>query len=287
MKLLATCTIALLFAANVGAVDLPQEADVPGGIALIPVGDSHKPAPVVRYNNSRVMVIHGDKEWLALVGIPLSVKPGEHVIDIENGDAVTTHQNFRVKDKKYVTQRLTIKDQRKVTPNEEDLKRIGKERVEMDQALAFWNERLLADNLRFDQPIPGKLSSSFGLRRIFNGEPRAPHSGLDISAPQGTPILAPADGNVILIGDFFFNGKSVFIDHGQGLVTMYGHMESINVKDGQAVKRGEQIGTVGMTGRATGPHLHWGVSINDARVDPSLFLSKPTVQEPADVGGDM
>lgn len=207
-----------------------------------------------------------------MVGIPLSAKPGKQVLTIENSGAEPLLKEFEIVDKKYVTQRLTIKDQRKVTPSEEDMVRIDKEKIEISEALALWNEQLLADNLSFTLPAQGKLSSSFGLRRIFNGEARSPHSGLDISAPEGTPIIAPADGKIIRTGDYFFNGNSVFIDHGQGLVTMYGHMATITVNDGQSVKRGEQIGTVGMTGRATGPHLHWGVSLNDARVDPSLFL---------------
>lgn len=254
------------------AMDLPQQANVPGGVVLIPVGNTDSPAPVAHYNNSRVMVVRSEKEWLAMVGIPLSAKPGKQTLEIKNGNTKPLHKEFEIVDKKYVTQRLTIKDQRKVTPSEEDMVRIDKEKVEISQALALWNEQLLADSLNFSLPTQGKLSSSFGLRRIFNGEARNPHSGLDISAPEGAPIVAPADGKVIRTGDYFFNGNSVFIDHGQGLVTMFGHMATITAHDGQTVKRGDPIGTVGMTGRATGPHLHWGVSLNDARVDPSLFL---------------
>jgi murein DD-endopeptidase MepM/ murein hydrolase activator NlpD len=284
MKSFVIFLVFSLISSVVFATDLPQQANVPGGIVLIPVGGTDSPAPIAYYNNSRVMVVRGEKEWLAMVGIPLSAKPGKQTLKIENGDTRPLHKDFEIVDKKYVTQRLTIKDQRKVTPSEEDMVRIDKEKIEINQALALWNEQLLADNLSFSLPTQGKLSSSFGMRRIFNGEARNPHSGLDISTLEGSPIVAPADGKVIRTGDYFFNGNSVFIDHGQGLVTMFGHMATITVHDGQTVKRGEQIGTVGMTGRATGPHLHWGVSLNDARVDPSLFLPKLNAAEPVKPG---
>lgn len=127
-------------------------------------------------------------------------------------------------------------------------------------------------NISLDKPVDGRLSSPFGLRRFFNGEERNPHSGLDFAVPQGTPVKAPADGVVTIVADYFFNGKTVFIDHGQGLVTMYCHLSAFDVQVGDVVKRGQVIGRVGATGRATGPHLHWNVSLNNARVDPALFI---------------
>jgi murein DD-endopeptidase MepM/ murein hydrolase activator NlpD len=180
-----------------------------------------------------------------------------------------------VRAKEYKTQHITIKDKRKVEPNKQDLDRIWREAKIIKRALATWNEQRLA-SFNFLAPVDGRLSSPFGLRRYFNGKPRKPHSGLDIAAPEGSPIRAPADGEVIVTGDYFFNGNTVFLDHGQGLVTMYCHMSRIDVRNGQTVKRGDVIGAVGMTGRVTGPHLHWSTSLNNVRVDPGLFL--PQIQ---------
>ncbi len=118
----------------------------------------------------------------------------------------------------------------------------------------------------------GPLSSKFGVRRFFNGEERNPHSGLDFAVGAGTPIKTPAAGKVILIGNYFFNGNTVFVDHGQGFISMFCHMSKIDVKVGQPLARGDVVGKVGATGRATGPHMHWNISLNDARVDPAIFI---------------
>jgi murein DD-endopeptidase MepM/ murein hydrolase activator NlpD len=170
-----------------------------------------------------------------------------------------------------VTLYHTIKNTRQVEPSQEDLRRIAGEREITRTALASWSEQ--TPQLDFAEPVEGPISSVFGLRRFFNEQPRKPHSGLDIAAAQGTPIRAPAAGTVLHAGEFFFSGNVVYLDHGSGLVTMYAHMDQIDVDTGQQIGRGQVIGAVGMTGRVTGAHLHWGVYLNEAAVDPTLFLA--------------
>ena len=158
-----------------------------------------------------------------------------------------------------------------MNPLPEDLKRINLELAAQNQAYQVFSQNI-PSNIIFDKPVEGPLSSPFGLKRFFNGEARAPHSGLDFAVPTGTPIKAPADGKVILTGNYFFNGNTVFLDHGQGLISMYCHLSVIDVAVGDALVRGEVLGKVGATGRVTGAHLHWNVSLNDARIDPAILI---------------
>jgi len=264
-------TFILLWPPLSSAAALPRSEPVPGGVAAIPlsVGESN-PAPAAYYNGQRVLVLRDQERWLALVGIPLSTKPGRQTLRVKSG-AKTFTQRFTVQAKSYPSQHLTITDKRKVTPSREDLLRIERETGEINAALATWSDTPDVE-MDFIPPAGGPLSSAFGLRRFFNGEARKPHSGLDFAAPLGAPVAAPAPGTVIRVGDYFFNGNTVFLSHGQGLVTLYSHLSRIDVRKGQHVQRGETLGAVGMSGRATGAHLHWGVSLNGALVDPALFL---------------
>jgi murein DD-endopeptidase MepM/ murein hydrolase activator NlpD len=271
--------IALLLPAWCHGFSLAQ-TPVPGGIAAIHLPADTDPASV-RYQQRRVLVTRQQDASYAIVGLALGVEPGTYYLMARTRAQKPLRLPFKVSDKAYETQHLTIKDKRKVNPGKRDLKRIRREQKRIEAALQHWSDSSVA-SLDFHQPVDGPYSSPFGLRRYFNNQPRKPHSGLDIAADAGTPIKAPAPGTVIDTGEFFFNGNTVFIDHGQGLITMYCHMSRIDVKPGQHVATGEIIGAVGMTGRVTGPHLHWGVSLNDARVDPLLFLGEKTgVDAPA------
>ncbi len=247
-------------------------APVPGGIAAIELEPATDTPPRAWYGKRRIMVVRAGEPpaWYALAGIPLAVQPGSQSIRVESA-AGKRDIAFEVRDKQYREQRLTIKNRRHVNPNPLDMERIGKERRLMDSAFRIWRD---TENpvLRFELPVEGPFSSPFGLRRFYNDQPRSPHSGLDIAAPEGSEIRAPAPGLVLRTGNYFFNGNTVILDHGQGLVTMYCHLQEILVEEGDAVDQGQVFGLVGKTGRATGPHLHWGVSLNDARIDPLLLL---------------
>ena len=166
---------------------------------------------------------------------------------------------------------MQIANKSYVNPDPEQLERITRERKVIDAALSNFDDRPVAD-LSLAVPVAGPRSSSFGLRRFYNEQPRSPHKGMDIAAAEGTPIQAPADGVVTASGNFFFNGNTVIVDHGQGLVTMHCHLSKISVSDGQTLQTGEVLGLVGSTGRVTGPHLHFGVYLNGTAVDPAILL---------------
>ncbi|VAW87556.1 Peptidase M23B [hydrothermal vent metagenome] len=270
---LSSYVFALLFTLSLTAAHaLPKVSAVPGGVVVIELAaDSAGETPTAYFNKKPLLVIRKDNRWLAIVGIPLTATIGAQQIEQQNTSGKIIHHDFTVNDKAYKTQRLTVTNKRKVNPYAEDMERIIREKKRTKKTLAHWHARELND-LVFITPVEGRRSSSFGLRRVFNGQPRKPHSGMDIAAPAGTPVITPIAGTVANVGDYFFNGNSVFIDHGQGLITMYLHLDRIDVKEGDLLEQGDLLGTVGATGRVTGPHLHWGISLNDARVDPALFL---------------
>ena len=263
-----TCSVLLFISIQLHAATLPETSNVPGGVVIIEL-DGNKPEKAL-YNDRRVMTLMQDGKWYAVVGIPLTAKPGKHRLIVHNSSGSETI-NFDIVDKAYKSQHLTIKNKRKVNPYKDDMPRILSDKERINKALSTFSTDT-PRSLQLHQPVDGRYSSPFGLRRFFNKQPRKPHSGLDIAAPEGTPIQAAESGRIIETGDYFFNGKTIFIDHGQGLVTMYCHLNKIDVEVGQQVTRGEAIGEVGQTGRVTGAHLHWSVSLNHAMVDPLLLL---------------
>jgi murein DD-endopeptidase MepM/ murein hydrolase activator NlpD len=255
----------LLLAVSVSAA--PEHSPRPGGIAIVDVGTSQLARPTVHFGDKPAMVIESNDRWNAVVGIPLDTEPGPMRLLVNGVDV-----EVAVIDHAYAEQRLTVQNQSYVTPDQEQLDRIGRERTIIDGALNNFRD-VPVDGISLAAPVAGPRSSSFGLRRFFNDQPRSPHKGMDIAANSGTPIIAPRDGVVTATGDYFFNGNTVIVDHGQGYISMYCHMSEITVEKGQTVTTGETLGAVGATGRVTGPHLHFGTYLNGTAVDPAVLLT--------------
>lgn len=235
---------------------------VPGGIYAwsVPAGASD-----IRFQNNPVFVV----DQTALVGIPIrqALGPAQITFVYEGQDQTHT---FEIVDKRYTEQRITLQNKEMVSPNPKQLERIRAE-SKRQRAIYAMVSAPMDLSTGFSMPLEGITTSLYGHRRFFNDQPRSPHSGLDIAAPTGTPIVAPAQARVALVDDLYYNGKSVFLDHGQGLITMYCHLSEQTVSTGELVQQDQVIGLVGATGRVTGPHLHWSVSLNGYRIDPLAF----------------
>jgi murein DD-endopeptidase MepM/ murein hydrolase activator NlpD len=240
---------------------------VPGGIAVIALPPDARGAS---FEGHRVLVLER-KDPVAIVGISLDASPGQHHVDVDLAGG-TEQIPFAVTAKRYPVQRITLADDKMVNPDPKDLERIDRETALMLRQYDLYSTPP-ASPFPLSLPAHGAISSNFGLRRILNGQPRSPHAGLDIAARRGDPVTAPAAGLVVLTGKFYFNGNTVFVDHGGGLISMVCHLSEIDVHSGENVTRGQLLGRVGATGRATGPHLHWSVSLNGQRVDPRMMLT--------------
>lgn len=244
----------------------PQTSSVPGGLIAIEV--NAKQPPKAQFEQKPLLVeALSPGRYRVWLGLGLHLAPGRHSWQL-NGQP----QWFEIQPKSYPEQHLKIANQSQVNPDPKQLERIQREQQQLKAAFARFSPTTAS--LDWQWPVQGPAGGAFGLKRFFNGEARAPHSGIDVKAKTGTPIQAVAPGQVVLAQDLFFNGQTVVIDHGQGLLSLYCHLSAIEVKTGQQLKAGDQLGKVGQTGRATGPHLHFSVSLNGVRIDPALWLPK-------------
>jgi murein DD-endopeptidase MepM/ murein hydrolase activator NlpD len=246
---------------------MPTQERVPGGIALIAVPvDKNAVAPVASYNDKPVLVVKQGSGFIAVVGLPLDAQLGAAQLQVQGGEAIA----FFIQPKTYREQRLKV-PQGMVDLIPANQARYERERDHTIELLAK-PQSVNPVQLRMVVPLAGNRSASFGLRRVFNGQSRNPHSGMDIAAGTGTPFVAPLAGTVIDVGDYYFNGNTIWLDHGGGLLSMFCHLSKTSVAVGEVVKQGQVLGAVGATGRVTGPHLHWSVNLNRVMVNPALFL---------------
>lgn len=214
-------------------------------------------------------------EFLTLIGLDLGISPGTYPLNVSilysDNSRETLSKNIKVVSKEFPIKRLWV-EERFVTPPKEALERIQKESEILRTVYDIYTPMWLAEG-PFIVPSEGEVVSNFGEQRFFNNKPRSSHSGVDISSLSGSPVKASNSGRVLLAADLYFGGKTVIIDHGLGVHTIYCHFSKILVKRGEFLNKGKIIGKVGATGRVTGPHLHWGVKLYGSRVDPLSLLN--------------
>lgn len=267
-------------------VEIPSRALAPGDLLQVRL---HARSPIGRVECSfieqqvRFYPLGDGRRWEALAGVDLEIKPGLYSLTgtvwMSDGRSKPIKKSLRVVPKKFPIQRIRVR-QKYVTLNRRDSERAARERRQLAE---IWEsataQRQWAEP--FIKPVASRLTSGFGRRRIVNGEPRSPHSGVDLKAATGTPIRATNSGRVVVAKDLFFAGQTIVLDHGLGLYTVYAHCSKMHVKPGSQVGRGEIIGEVGATGRVTGPHLHWGCRINGARVNPLDLTALTSIPDAA------
>lgn len=208
--------------------------------------------------------------YFGLIAVDHDVKPGSHTVEAAKSGGRVVSAKLTVAKRSFEEQHLKV-DKKTVDLSKEDEERAERERVRINEALsARTPEKLWTGG--FARPTGGEVSSTFGLKRYYNGKAKGYHGGLDIAAPRGAPVRAAGSGRVVLAGDFFFTGNTVFVDHGYGLLTAYFHMDELAVKDGERLEEGRIVGRVGSTGRSTGPHLHWSVYVSGVKADPESLL---------------
>ncbi len=255
------------------ALAVPKHSPWPGGIAVVRIpGAPGADRPTVTVNGNTALVLEAENEWIAVIGIPLEqAAPGKLSAIVSAPHRPVQEIEFDLRENTYEEQHLTV-DRKYVDPSPQELERIVAERDIINAALNRWRDAPLED-VSLEAPVGGRRSSSFGLQRFFNEQPRSPHKGMDIAAVSGTQINAPMGGVVTATGDYFFNGNTIIIDHGQGFISLYCHLSEIGVDKGELVSTGTPIGKVGATGRVTGAHLHFATYLNGTAVDPALLLT--------------
>lgn len=229
---------------------------VPGELIAIKLNDDTK-----EFNSKQLTIDYGIDTYIIF---PIAHNQKEFKFN---------NQIIKIQEKDFGESRITINNLSLVDLNDADAQRAAKESRLIRETLNIYS-RDKKPLLNFIKPVDGIISSRYGKKRFINNSPRSPHLALDIAAAEGTAIIAPADGQVVLTGNFFYGGNFIMIDHGHGMLTSYSHLSKITVKIGDSVLQSELIGEVGSTGRVTGPHLHWTVYLNKVRINPESLLKE-------------
>jgi murein DD-endopeptidase MepM/ murein hydrolase activator NlpD len=273
MRLLGIAIAALVLAQEPALhVSLKARAQQPGEVVVVSIAGAAEPVRVHAFHRDVPAYRAGAGEWRAIVGIDLDVKPGTYTIAVDAGSpARHVNQELVVATRVFRTRRLTV-DEAFVTPPPAEEERIAADAKLLEQV---WNTAAREPlwTAAFVRPVPQPANSAFGTRSVFNGKPRNAHGGADFLSPNGTPVHAPNAGRVAVARNLYFSGNTVVIDHGAGLFSTLAHFSEIDVAEGDRVEPGQVVGRVGATGRVTGPHLHWAVRANGARVDPLSLLA--------------
>jgi murein DD-endopeptidase MepM/ murein hydrolase activator NlpD len=265
---LAILVVPLLASAGTPTITLYPKKAGPGDVLIVTVTGAAKIGPGNLGGRPLHFNVVGGRQK-AVIGIDLNAEPGRYRLSV-TADGRRLDRTVRIVKKKYPVQRLTLPED-KVTLTPENEARADREQKELSEIWPVDSARLWSG--RFINPLPGKeMTTPFGVRRIINGIPKNPHSGIDLAAEVGEPVRAPNDGVVVVAEEQFFSGNSIVLDHGQGIYTMFFHLSSMKVRSGQAVMKGDVIGLTGATGRVTGPCLHWGARIEGAKVDPLQLI---------------
>ena len=254
----ASLVVAPLFSAD--------QTGVNGGVVAVKLPDD---AITANFNDENQLIIGNH----AIVAVPVEAEAKTHKLKVSINDGSIATIDFDVITKKYEEQHIIIEDQKLVTPDEQTLKRRQQEAAMMQKAYAR-RSPALDDLLPISLPVEGPRTGAFGTKRFYNNATHSNsyHTGVDYAAPTGTPVSAPAPGTVVVTHDMYFNGKTVVIDHGSGFISVMCHLDDIKVETDAEIKRGDVIGNVGSTGRSTGPHLHWTISLQGTKIDPEVFM---------------
>jgi len=249
--------------------EIPAHSPFPGGIINVDFTYEEITKPNISVQGKVPFLCKvGSYQWKIIYPISLEEKNSKIQIKLEN----KVIQEITIVPKNYRVSKIEIADLEMVTPPKKSLERIVNESKILKETVKTVSQ-MSQSSLKMELPTLGVISSEFGVKRFINSKPRSPHSGTDIAAPIGTDVKAALNGKVMLIGNFYYAGNVIYIDHGQGLLTSYSHLEKIKVTKGQKVLQNQIIGSVGKTGRVTGPHLHWQTILLGTNIDPTLFLN--------------